>query len=445
MELCIYTDQDSPRLRYVLAVIFDYWYPIPYRVGPPPAEPNTDVGPTLWYCQEPAPSALGVIIPAGGLLTPGELVTPTLAMCSTTIAFAPRADSCVFETDILAQFFFHLSRYEEYLPFTPDEWGRFPASGSWAAQQGLLQRPWVDEWANTLLAELKRCFPALSIANPSYQFLPTYDIDLAWAFRERSRGRQLLALGRDFIKGQWERIPMRFSVLRGLRSDPYDTYEWLLELHRRFALLAHFFFLVGGQGRHDRGISPDRDAFRQLVQRLMATHPVGLHPSFASNRHPWRLHQEGNTLAALTEAPVTRSRQHFLILRFPQTYRALLAAGIRQDFSLGFADDTGFRAGTCRSFPWYDLENECTTDLLLTPFQAMDVTLRKYLKLTPAEANQRLQALEESCRRNGGIFCTLWHNSSLNPFEGWGPWVTVYEALVARASATNQQAKSRAE
>lgn len=442
MELCVYTDQDSPRLRYVLAVLFDYWYPLPYRISPPPADLNRTSGPTLWYCQTPPPNACGVIIPAGGFLAVRPIARPAPSILATTISAVQTPQSCVYDNDILAQFFFHLSRYEEYLPFTPDQWGRFPASGSWAAQQGLLQRPWVDEWANTLLAELKRCFPALSIKPPGYQFFPTYDIDLAWAFRERSWGRQLPALARDFIKGHWKRIPLRFSVLRGLRRDPYDTYDWLLERHRQCALPAYFFFLVGGRGRHDRGISPNRPAFRQLVQRLLATHPGGLHPSFASNRHPWRLNQERDTLAAIIKAPVARSRQHFLILRFPQTYRALLAAGIRHDFSLGFADDTGFRAGTCRSFPWYDLENECTTELLLTPFQAMDVTLRKYLQLTPAEADQRLQTLADSCRHSGGTFCTLWHNSSLAQFEGWDSWVTVYEALMKRESHPEQEAKS---
>ena len=56
------------------------------------------------------------------------------------------------------------------------------------------------------------------------------------------------------------------------------------------------------------------------------------------------------------------------LLRFPQTYRRLLKLSVREDYTLGYAGQTGFRAGICTPFYFYDLELEETTNLLLVPF-----------------------------------------------------------------------------
>lgn len=66
---------------------------------------------------------------------------------------------CFFETgerssipfDIFSASFYLLSRYEEYLPHVKDELGRFPPKTSIALQEGFLQRPVVDLWAQKLV------------------------------------------------------------------------------------------------------------------------------------------------------------------------------------------------------------------------------------------------------------------------------------------------------
>ncbi|MEF8810095.1 MAG: hypothetical protein V5A47_04160 [Bacteroidales bacterium] len=49
--------------------------------------------------------------------------------------------------DIFAASFFLVSRYEEYLPFSSDEHGRFEAKQSLAYTSSFLQEPIVDQWA----------------------------------------------------------------------------------------------------------------------------------------------------------------------------------------------------------------------------------------------------------------------------------------------------------
>jgi len=105
----------------------------------------------------------------------------------------------------------------------------------------------------------------------------------------------------------------------------------------------------------------------------------------------------------------------------------LIRAGISDDYSLGFAERPGFRAGVCLPFPWYDLMRETTTTLLLHPLPLMDVSLFQYLRLSPTEAIQLGSTLRNEAKRYGGEFTTLWHNNNLSEREEQ----EIYEEIVA--------------
>lgn len=127
------------------------------------------------------------------------------------------------------------------------------------------------------------------------------------------------------------------------------------------------------------------------------------------------------------------SRQHFLKLRFPETYRRLLAVGIREDWTMGYAEETGFRASIATPFRWFDVEKNEETPLIIHPFQAMDVTLKQYLQLTPEAATERLRTLIHTTQQVGGTFTTLWHNDNLAEIDDWKGWRAVYEQLLKNA------------
>ena len=105
---------------------------------------------------------------------------------------------------------------------------------------------------------------------------------------------------------------------------------------------------------------------------------------------------------------------------------------------MGFADAVGFRAGTAVPFPWYDLSGEKATPLMVHPFQVMDVTLRNYLGLAPETALDHLRPIIEITRETGGVFCTLWHNSSFSLIDGWKNWKPVFEKLIRELCESDQ-------
>lgn len=332
--------------------------------------------------------------------------------------------------DLLAMTFYLATRYEEYLPFEADQHGRFSARQSISSQLGFLQQPILHQWGQRLAGILQEKFPALVVPPVKFQIELTYDIDHAWAYRNKGWARAIGSWIKDLMTGNFKIAGDKLAVLVGRHKDPFDVFDQLMELPAG----TRFFFLLGDWGTFDKNIPWQNDEFQKLIQRIAARFSVGIHPSYQSQQKGLpQLEKEISRLHQITGERVIQSRQHFLLLRFPDTYRRLLELGIQHDFSLGYADQPGFRAGLATPFLWYDLEKEEVTKLLLHPFQVMDVTLREYLHLSPSQGLAMIQQLKSEVEATGGIFCTLWHNSSFSPLHGWEGWEKVHDRLKAWA------------
>lgn len=435
MELLIYTESRSSRLRYALDFLFGTVLSRPYRLTADEAAFARSDLPRISYGRRRlAPRALH--LPACGLLE-ADSITPQAVRVfehdglPAFFRCAP-GEAADLPFDLFALAFYLLSRYEEYLPHRPDRHRRFPASESLAARSGFLQQPLVDLWAFRLGDLLQRRFPGWHYQTPLFRFLPTYDVDLAWAFRHRGWIRQAGGALRQLAGQNPRGLRLRLSVLSGRRPDPFFTFSFLDELHRKYELEARFFFLLADRGRYDLNPSPQEPELQALIRQISRRYRIGIHPSYRSNERPELLARELRRLEEITGLPVRDSRQHYLRLHLPHTYRRLLATGIRTDYSMGYADAAGFRAGTAHPFLWYDLRRDCATDLRIIPFQVMDGTLKNYLGLRPGQALEHLNPIVEATRKTGGIFCTLWHNSSFSSVGGWEGWKAVYEELVGQ-------------
>ena len=98
--------------------------------------------------------------------------------------------------------------------------------------------------------------------------------------------------------------------------------------------------------------------------------------------------------------PIQRSRYHYLHFRLPEGYRNLMATGsIEHDFSMGYSENIGFRAGICSSFNFYDLAQDYETKLRIHPFAYMDVALKNGLKLLPEQAIEEINKIEDESIR----------------------------------------------
>ncbi|MEZ4935984.1 MAG: polysaccharide deacetylase family protein [Crocinitomicaceae bacterium] len=318
--------------------------------------------------------------------------------------------------DILSSIFYILTRYEEYFAREKDHFERFTAKQSECYALGKLDEPIVDEW----VSELRRRFD-LPVEFP-YQFIPTFDIDNAWAYKNKGQFRTAASKSKDLIKSDRKRISERKAVLTGKMKDPYDTYDFIESLSN---WRPKVFFLLGDYGKYDRNIHFKNREFRALIQKIDQFADIGIHPSFSSFRDLGKMQKEKERLEEIVGHEITRSRQHFLRLELPTTYLELEKIGIREDYSMGYADHVGWRAGTSRPFLFFDLSQNRVTDLTVFPFQYMDGTLNEYMQVNTEKAKEIVFDLSSKTQKFGGNFICLWHNETIGNYEKWEGWKEV--------------------
>ena len=296
------------------------------------------------------------------------------------------------------------------------------------------ERPAVDQWALELDRAWRAMDPRLPAPRRSYGQVATLDLDNGFKYLGRPLWRTLGSAARDLLGGRWSEVTARLAVLRGERQDPYLIDEGFLEQAGLHAERAVVHVLAADRGPHDHAVplsfTPMADRVRKLGERCA----VGLHPSYASSEKAGVTRREQHRLEAVTGTPVTVSRQHFLRMRVPDTFRELEQLGIREEHSLGFADRTGFRCGTCTPFPWYDVEQERETGLVCWPFQVMDSALAYRMGLTPEEAAREALRVAGLVREVDGTFVSVWHERFLSGHGREAGWEVVFPRVVQGAA-----------
>ncbi len=434
--MLIYSPELSPRLNYILDIIFSRVLGISYQTTNLLQEFQNHSGPRLNYSYKALEGH--PFLEASGLLYERSIGSQELHVKGGKTwkqlpIIYPVGNQSIVPFDLFSACFYLISRYEEYLPFEADEHHRFHAGESLAFHNGFIDIPIVDLWCRQFANELKTLFEDdFHPVYPSYRFEPTIDIDNAWAFLNKGFLRNLGALikpGQEMAERSY-----RFQVWRGKQPDPYDQYLFISNLMEKHNLDPVFFILVGRLSRFDRNSSPANRAFRKLIMSLAAQNQIGLHPSYQSNSSAAQIQNEIHTLASAAQKEISLSRFHFLKLHLPHSYRILSSLGITDDYSMGFADRSGFRSGIAHPHPFFDLENNTSSELIVHPFHVMDVSLMEYMKLSPDEAIQKIADLVAAIREVGGTFSALWHNESLSEWKHWAGWSRVFKEMLKIAS-----------
>lgn len=329
--------------------------------------------------------------------------------------------------ELFAAVFFLASRYEEYLPHRPDRHQRYTAEESVAFKFGFLQRPLINEWAASFKKLILEFHPEIHFESKAFRAEATFDIDVAWAYRNKGWWRTAGAMGMDIAKRRFGQLSKRWGAIRGKVPDPYDTYAYIRQQTNRYHIKTRYFFLLGDYSSYDRNSKSHIPEMQKLIRECAQHGSVGIHPSYGSHRSVNQLAKEIKRLRKITGNDVTISRQHYLKMTMPETFQRLLDCGILHDFTLGYAQQAGFRASLCTPFRFFDLQNDAETNLWLHPFAYMDGTLQQYMNLDIAEAKKMVRQLVGAVRTVNGDFICLWHNSSLSDQGDWKGWRDVFE------------------
>ncbi len=342
----------------------------------------------------------------------------------------------IFHADILAATFFMLSRWEETVVPVRDLHGRFPASACVAYREGFLDRPVIDEYALILQCWLKALLPGWLPKPRQFSLRLSHDVDMVRSFSGLYRTTR--AFAGDIVKRRSlrkARETVRTAIRSSITPEDDPIYGNILELadhSERYGLKSSFYFMAADEGPNDSGYDPAEPLVRRCIDEIARRgHEIGFHPSYRASFDTAVWQKEFARLSAVANGiPIAGGRQHFLRFRAPDTWRLWEQAGLSYDSTLSYADCEGFRCGTCLPFRPFDVGADRELSVTEIPLIVMDGTLCQYRGLTPMEGEARILALADQCRRVGGVFTLLWHNSSLT--GEWESWAPVYRRVVGK-------------
>lgn len=430
-SLTIFTSAKTERLLYVLDWIFTECLQINYTIKSDRAIDDDRESIAIGYGLV-IPG--GINIPSSGLIEESGIHTQDIATGSwenIPTLYAAEQNEYTIPFDIFSAVFFLVSRYEEYYHYTPDKHGRYPATESILYKNKWLERPLVDEWLLAFRRLLEKSFH-LQVAPFKFSYLPTYDIDIAWSYKHKGGLRNAGGLVKNLLSLQPAIAAERLQVLSGVHTDPFDSFSFLKHLHTLHHYKPIYFILAAlSTGPFDKNIHPMHPAMQNLIKSLAEEGDIGMHPSYETDNSAERFRNEKHVLQDISGRSIHLSRQHYVKMILPVTYRNLLAYGINTDYSMGYGTKLGFRAGTGRSFLWYDLENEKLTGLRVYPFCFMDSTAHYENSLHANFAFDTLRQMAERLKNTSSLLITVFHNFSLGTDKEWSGWATQYERFLA--------------
>ncbi len=429
--LTIYSDRDNPRWKYITTVLLKEICGIAIRHTTNREAYLAGGSSSINYSHERINENELFLRPVG-LLFENSIRDQKISVSKKqeipVFFLTPESD---FPFDIFAASFYLITRYEEYLPHNKDNYGRYEHTQSLAYRNEFLNKPLVNIWLRDFIKLLLVKFPSLVIPVPVFRFMPTYDIDVAYAYLGRDLKRTLLGAGRSILQGRPDELMERLRVINRKKKDPYDVYEWLDALHLKYRLRPFYFFLLAGKrDGYDKNIDPSNDGFKELIRYHAAGYPIGIHPSWQSGDDPALISSEKRDLESLTGKKIICSRQHYIRLSMPATYRLLIEHEIESDFSMGYGTVNGFRASVSSPYSWYDLDAERATNLRIYPFCYMDANAFFEQKYTPAEAFEEIRYFHDAVKKVNGTMITIWHNTFLSDVPLYKGWKEVYEIFL---------------
>jgi hypothetical protein len=332
--------------------------------------------------------------------------------------------------DILGSAFFMLSRYEELVNVDDlDHHHRFSSINSISYKGNFLDRPIIDEYIEVLWVTINKLWPNLKRKQKINKLNITCDVDSLFDLNSSMisiiKGAFADLLKRKSINIAMQNLKKRCLGLTGnfLFSEHYRNIKWMMDENERVGNVICFYFMSGGNHNLDSNYNFDSKNVRLLLREIHTRgHEIGLHPSYDTKDNKKLFESElARFYKVLLEEGIKihnlKSRQHYLRWSTINSPAILDAFNVHLDSTLAFADNSGYRCGTSREYPMYDILRRKALKTRQEPLIIMETTVisSEYLGLgyTEAALKHMLQYKEDSMRISGQ-FTLLWHNSSFD-------------------------------
>ena len=333
--------------------------------------------------------------------------------------FEACSDRIYIDSDIFAACFFMLTRWEEVLEQDKDLHGRAKAANSIAFKWSFLHRPIVDEYVDLLWNCLRQLGYQGDRKTHNFEFVHTHDVDEI----EKWKGRGTLArtIAGDVVKRKSVRlatdnIKQQKSVRKGTSKDPYDTFDELMDLSEKHGVTSHFFFLQYGASSYDNGYDLSHPLVCKSIKRIKKReHNIGLHPSYNTVNDHDLFRKEKEELETFTNRSIITGRQHYLRFKTPETWQMWEDLGMQWDSTMYYSEKAGFRSGTCRDHPVFNVLSRSELKLSELPLTIMDSTYFNQIESGKTDAAfDEIMDFINTVKKHQGKFVLLWHTNYLN-------------------------------
>ena len=316
--------------------------------------------------------------------------------------------------DIFAASFYLLSRYEEYLPHVKDKEGRFQASESIAFQENFLERPVIDIWAQKFGEVLKDKFTAQHFPKKKFSTQTIVAVTEAFCYKKKGIVRVVLGLLLDLVKFNPKYVLHRLQVMTKIKKDPFDIYSKVIQFLKKYKVPMKFMFQVSDFSTYDRNINHNRLEFQSLVKSVADYAEVGLQPGFYANQNFAVLKEEKKRLEEIIKRPVISAINNHYNLLLPDTYNHMVELDFQKDFSMGYPEALGLRAGTCTPFLFYDLNFEITTPLQCHPYA---INSEAFNTMKESDVEYKILEIKRQISMVGGKLVSVFTNIDFSEYS----------------------------
>jgi len=427
--LLIYTHKITPRFSYTMKQVFTRILGIDIIFTTKVEDFIKHTGPKITYSKQPLQNEF--FVRSNELLFVHGIndLQITVEDWEGTPCFFRTKEPSVIPYDIFSASFYLLARYEEYLPYLKDTHGRFPPLESIASTNNFLQLPVVDIWAYRFLDKLKERFPAIVSKKRKFQHTSIIDVTSSHCFAHRGPVRSIAGLLYDLGTLKWKRVVQRTSVWLKIIKDPYNNYEDLIEIQKKYQIKSIFFFQFANYSTYDKNVSPENNNFKYLIKSVADYSVVALAASYSSFRDVKLLKEEKKRLSNVVNRPINYSRMRYNRVDIPHTYRNLVEAEFTDDYTMGYTHEMGFKAGTCTPFYFYDIAIEEKQPIKIHPFAVHDYALRN--SNSEEEALEKIRMYYDQVKKVNGHFITIFSNELLGGEQAIN-WLDLYNKVIQK-------------
>lgn len=287
--------------------------------------------------------------------------------------------------DIFASSFFLLTRYEEYLPHVKNILGDYPATESIAYQNDFLKKPIINIWMKKFSEILNDKFESVHFKSQKPKIKLTIAVEKAFKYRKHGISRSITGFTSDFFRLKLKDIYMRIKTWFRPDQDPFDVYDELIAFKNETGVDMTFVFQLGDYSIHTKNINHRKRVYKKLIKSMGDYCEIGLMPSYEAIKEFSVLITEIKRFEKIANHELRSIMIKDHGLNFPEFYINLDKTTITKDYSMGYYNKMGYRAGTSSSFLFYDLNLE----------QASPIEIHPYFCSTKALESFKIEQIDE--------------------------------------------------